>query len=131
MWIVVIILILHLLCMTVLYFVCKAKMLWIDIRTIPMLVCLPIVAEVAALVVGISYRCYWISPKEIGLDKLKSNDEMHRNLLHVDEVADEEVIPVEEAFLINDTHLRRELILDLLKKNPEQYMELLAAGEIK
>lgn len=45
--------------------------------------------------------------------------------IEVDENQDAEVVPLEEALLVNDTSVRHELMLNILHKNPEEYLSLL------
>lgn len=63
--------------------------------------------------------------KEIGLDSLKIVDVKYQRI-EVDENQNQEItVPLEEAILVNDASVRRRLIMDILHKNPEQYIELL------
>ncbi|MCR5607584.1 MAG: hypothetical protein K6G26_00795, partial [Lachnospiraceae bacterium] len=43
---------------------------------------------------------------------------------------DDITIPLEEALLMNDTSLRRELMLNILRKNPEEYFNVLKKAQI-
>ena len=38
---------------------------------------------------------------------------------------DEKIVPLEEALLINKPGVRRELIMDVLNDDPEEYMDIL------
>ncbi|MDD3339442.1 MAG: hypothetical protein PHS82_11360 [Lachnospiraceae bacterium] len=123
-WIIIII-ILHFICIAVLYMAGKNQILRMDIRLLPVLFWLPILGECCAVMVEAAYRLRLIRQKEIGMEKMQYNDRRHQNLLSMDEISDEEVVPAEEAFRINESKMRRELILDLLKKDPKQYIGLL------
>ncbi len=43
---------------------------------------------------------------------------------------DEITIPLEEALIMNDTALRRELMLNILRKNPEEYFNVLKKAQV-
>lgn len=63
--------------------------------------------------------------REIGVEKLKVNALLYQNNFQVREDIDQEIIPLEEALLINDPELRRRLIMNILNDDPSQYMEVL------
>lgn len=62
--------------------------------------------------------------RTVDLDSLKVTDVKYRKLEVDDE--DKTVVPLEEALIVNDTKLRRELMIDILHKNPEEYVDLLS-----
>lgn len=63
--------------------------------------------------------------KQVGLERLKINDEIHRSILVDEDSMQEEIVPLEEALLMNTPKLRRELLLDILYSDPETYVEQL------
>lgn len=63
--------------------------------------------------------------KEVGVDKLKIEDAKYRRI-EVDKGENQDItVPLEEAILVNDTKVRRKLMLDILHKNPDEYIDLL------
>lgn len=63
--------------------------------------------------------------KEIGLESLKIQDVKYRRI-EVDESRNQDItVPLEEAMLVNDASVRRKLMMDILHKNPEEYIGLL------
>lgn len=121
----IIIIVLHLICILVIYIAGKNGLLRVEPRILPLIFWLPVIGELCVLTLEICYRTKAISHKDIGVEKLKYNNELHKNLLSVEQISDDKIVPMEEAFLINDAKLRRELILDLLKKDPDQYVDIL------
>ena len=65
------------------------------------------------------------SKKEVGIEKLKINDEIHRSILMEEEPARDLIVPLQEALLINDAATRRELIMDILYHDTGQYVDVL------
>lgn len=63
--------------------------------------------------------------REIGLESFKIQDVKYQRI-QMDENQNEEItVPLEEALLVNDAPVRRKLMMDILHKNPEEYIELL------
>nr|WP_295255088.1 hypothetical protein [uncultured Blautia sp.] len=63
--------------------------------------------------------------RELGVEKLKVNAQLYQNNFQMREESDQEIVPLEEALLINDPELRRQLIMNILNDDPSQYMEVL------
>ena len=64
------------------------------------------------------------------LDKLKVNDARYRRLDFDISSNNDCMIPLADAMAIDDTHLRRSLMLDILHKKPEEYMRMLEKASI-
>lgn len=63
--------------------------------------------------------------KTVGVEKLRVNEEIYKNMFPAMEENDRDVVPLEEALLLNDSSRRRELIMNVLNDNPGEYVELL------
>ena len=64
----------------------------------------------------------WLKPE---WRNSRVNEEIYKNNIRAASDTDKKVVPLEEALLINEPELRRELIMDVLNDNPEEYMDLL------
>lgn len=62
--------------------------------------------------------------RQADVEKLKVNEERYKNIF-VPQGTKEQVVPLEDALLLNEAGVRRELIMDVLNDNPGEYMELL------
>ena len=62
---------------------------------------------------------------EPGVEKLRVNEEIYKNIFQAASDMDEKIVPLEEALLINKPGIRRELIMDVLNDDPEEYMDIL------
>lgn len=60
--------------------------------------------------------------KELCTEKLRVTDEKYKHLSEDTGMESERILPFEDALQMGDEDLRRSLILDILKKNPEDYM---------
>lgn len=65
-----------------------------------------------------------IMVRQAGVEKLKVNEELYKNIF-VTQDASEQIVPLEDALLLNQPGVRRELIMDVLNDDPGEYMELL------
>ena len=69
-------------------------------------------------------RRHQIGSKHIDLEKLKITDTRY-NRIDVDTGKNQDItVPLEEAMLVNDSSVRRELMFDILHQNPEDYISL-------
>lgn len=66
-----------------------------------------------------------LGQKDIDLEKLKVTDEKYRRLVTDESAVTETMVPLEDALIVNDPKLRRSLLLDILHKNPEEYLQTL------
>ncbi|MFR2310566.1 MAG: hypothetical protein ACLS6Z_11835 [Roseburia inulinivorans] len=80
------------------------------------------------LCVLILYFQIWIQSdqrKEVGVEKMKVNEEIYKNIFQSGTEQEGNIVPLEEALIVNEPELRRELIMNVLNDNPEEYVELL------
>lgn len=82
------------------------------------LICLLLVWRKSAQKTGVGGR-------EIGLEKLKVNNEMYQNVFYMRDESAKLTVPLEEALLLDDTKTKRALMMEVLNDDPEQYIELL------
>lgn len=92
--------------------------------------CIPLWGPLCLLFVHLAVARGWGSKKEIGLEKLRVNEEIYKNIIVSDTETDRRVVPLEEALLINDSSVKRGLILDVLNQSPEEYVELLRQARL-
>lgn len=63
--------------------------------------------------------------EEVGIEKLKINDEIYRSILMEEDPSEERVVPLEEALLINNPSTRRALMMEVMYSNPDDYVKQL------
>lgn len=63
--------------------------------------------------------------RQLGLESFKISDVRYKRIA-VDDDSDKDItVPLEEAISVNDASIRRRLMMDILHRNPEEYIELL------
>lgn len=90
------------------------------------LVCLvPVWGILALFFLEIRNRGKRETLEDVGIEKLKINDEIYRSILMDEDPIEDRVVPLEEALLINDPATRRELMMEVMYSNPDDYVEQL------
>ena len=117
--------ILHcILCLTA-YLLIKFGILKSSSAVMPIVFFIPVFGFFCLFVLEWESRGDQESKREVGIEKLKINDEIHRSILMEEEPAKDLIVPLQEALLINDASTRRELIMDILYHDTGQYVDVL------
>ena len=98
----------------------KAKMYMLSLA-----VFVPVWGPVCVLLIHFQLFSGTDQVKTVGVEKLRVNEEIYKNMFPAMEENDRDVVPLEEALLLNDSSRRRELIMNVLNDNPGEYVELL------
>lgn len=122
LWILVII---HLILCLIAYLLMKAGALRSTTMIMPPLVFVPVFGFVCLAVLEWETRVHPDTDKEVGIEKLKINDEIYRSILMEEDPAKDLMVPLNEALLINDERTRRELIMDILYHDTGEFVEVL------
>jgi len=118
-------LILHLLICIVLYVLHKLAVLHTKAQLFPFVFCLPVCGPCLILIEEWYERKQKMGIDEIRVEKLKIEDEIYKRI-DVDASKDSNsTVPLEEALVIDDTKTRRKLMMDILNRDPKQYIRLL------
>lgn len=102
----------------------KLKRLKVPAAFLPVLYFVPLWGEISFM------ACHFLKASgrdgclKPGLERSGVGGEVFRSLISEPEEASA-VIPLEEALLLNDSGIKRSMILDILSKQPEEYMNLL------
>lgn len=109
-------------------------LIWLGIRTgflkvkmymLSLAVFVPVWGPVCVLLIHFQLFSGTDQVKTVGVEKLRVNEEIYKNMFPAMEENDRDVVPLEEALLLNDPSRRRELIMNVLNDNPGEYVELL------
>lgn len=63
--------------------------------------------------------------RRVGVEKMRLDNEIYKSITVEDKKNADAIVPMEEALLINSARERRELIMDVLNDNPDEYIEFL------
>lgn len=104
--------------------------MWLHILKAPKMVMMlawfvPVWGILCVIVLDIRVRFAGEYAEEVGVEKLKINDEIHRSILMEEDPTEGRVVPLEEALLINDTATRRQLMMEIMYSNPDDYVSQL------
>ena len=97
----------------------KAKMYMLSLA-----VFVPVWGPVCVLLIHFQLFSGTDQVKTVGVEKLRVNEEIYKNMFPAMEENDRDVVPLEEALLLNDPS-RRGTDHDVLNDNPGEYVELL------
>ena len=118
-------LILHGIVCLLIYIGIRTRFLKFTEQLFPMVVLVPVVGVVLALIADYHSRFRRVGIRPIDLEELHLGDSDLRLKRLEDDPGGETVLPLEEAMSINDAGVRRQLMLDILHQNPQEYVELL------
>lgn len=90
----------------------------------PTVVCVPVVGLALLLTEQIMQKKELFGSSNLDVDKLKV-EEVRFKRIEMERAEQKEIVPLEEALIMNDVTTRRQLMLDILQRNPEEYIELL------
>ncbi len=91
----------------------------------PVVYLVPLWGVIALLLLEIRSRGHGEVNEEVGIEKLKINDEVYRSILMDEDPMENRVVPLGEALLINDPSTRRELMMEVMYSRPDDYVEQL------
>lgn len=121
----IIILLIHIACCTAVYFAARSHILKVKKIFMPAVIFIPLWGILCVLVLNLDIIVRNGRSKEAGVEKMRVNDEIYKSIFVNDAANEKEIVPLEEALIINDPRQRRKLIMDVLNDNPEDYIELL------
>lgn len=118
-------LILHLLCCVLVCIGIELKILKLKRYMIPFIVFVPVSGLICCLILHFQIFMGRNNQKDPDVDRLKNNEEIYRSIAADHTEVQKEIIPLEEALIVNDAKLRRNLIMDVLNDHPEKYLDVL------
>ena len=115
----------HLIVCIVIFLLMKQGKIKSSMVVYPAVVLVPVCG--LALLVIEEYRVRNTTQKErqVGVESFKISDIRYKRI-EVDDDSNETItVPLEEAISVNNASVRRKLMMDILHRNPEEYIELL------
>lgn len=96
---------------------------------LPIMAAIPIFGEICLLLSNELIRGKKNGNKSIVLEKMQIDFELYKNL-HQEQERNHVIIPLEEALLMDNPSVKRDLIMDILNKDTESYLELLNQAKL-
>ena len=121
-------LLIHALICLGIYLCRRAEILKFSSQAFPLVALVPVWGLLAAATAEWNTRRHKSGAKLIDLEDLHIND--YRLLGIEEESTQMPVVPLEEAFLINDAATRRRLMVEILRQDPNQYIQLLQQARL-
>lgn len=118
-------LIIHIILCIAVYILMRLSVLKAARMIMPLVVLVPVWGFGCLLLLEIRTRGKQEIHAEVGIEKLKINDAVHRSILLEEDSMEDRVVPLEEAFLINEPSTRRELMMEVMYENPDDYVRQL------
>lgn len=120
-----ILLLIHvILCISV-YVLKKLQIIKTTTLLMPTVILMPVIGIILLLLVEYLERKDKMGYVENDVDLLKVQEVRYQRIEGTENQESETAVPLEEALMINDTNTRRKLMLDILHKNPDEYIDLL------
>ena len=115
----------HLIVCIVIFLLMKQGKIKSSMVVYPAVVLVPICGLV--LLVIEEYRVRNTTPKErqVGVESFKISDIRYKRIVVDDDSNETITVPLEEAISVNNASVRRKLMMDIIHRNPEEFIELL------
>lgn len=121
----VFLILLHIVCCVLVWLWIKTHLLKVKKYLMALVIFVPFWGTVCVLLLHLQMLTRRDNRIEPGVEKLRVNEEIYKNIFQAVSDTDKKIVPLEEALLINEPGVRRELIMDVLNDDPEEYMDLL------
>lgn len=124
-WLGFVLLAVHLAVCGGLWLLARTRALEVEGYFIPVMLLVPLWGPLCVLLLHTSNRLTGGCLREQTLEKLRINEEIHKNILVMENEGEDTVVPLEEALLVNSPAQKRKLILSVLTDDPAGYYDLL------
>ncbi len=101
------------------------KRIKVRLSILPAVVFLPVCGLIILIMEMLTVEKQIRGQKDAGMGKATIDDVKYRQIPASEGVNTPEAVPLEEAILVNDAQTKRGLLLEVLQRNPEDYIELL------
>lgn len=125
MTVIIILLIIHMACVLLTWLGIRSGALNVKKYLLPMVLFVPFWGILCVLILHFQIGMDGDGVKEVGVEKMRVDQEVYRNIFVDQEGGAKDIVPLEEALIVNKPALRRNLIMDVLNDDPEEYLEFL------
>lgn len=128
--IVFIIFLIHLISSLVLYILMKTRLISVSPQLFPLFLFMPVWGALMVINAQWCNRHNLAGSKEFDIERLTLLDNDYRTIHLVDDESENAIVPLEEAFFLNDAATRRKMMIDILHQDPKQYVTLLQRARL-
>lgn len=129
-WLYFTLLVLHIAICIFAYIAMYFKLLKASSYLIPILLFVPVFGFITLLITERMTRRGLAGTRDIDLEELLMEGNDFRRIRHEEEKTVKTVVPLEEAIRINDTQVRRKLMMDIMKQEPDKFIKLLREARL-
>ena len=124
-WLGLVLLAVHLAVCAALWLLARVRALDVEGYFVPVMLLVPVWGPLCVVLLHTSNRLTGGKLLDQTLEKLRINEEIHKNILVAGDEGEDAVVPLEEALLVNSPAQKRKLILSVLTDDPAGYYDLL------
>lgn len=121
----IVFIILHIICCALIWIGINAHLLKVKRYLILPVIFVPVWGMICVLLLHFQIFFHRDNRREIGIEKMKINEEIYRSIIVPKEESDRNIVPLEEALLIDEAGTRRDLIMNVLNDDPKNYIDML------
>ena len=121
----VVFIIFHIICCVLVWTGINSHLLKVKRYLILPVIFVPVWGTICVLLLHFQIFFHQDKKREIGIEKMKINEEIYRSIIAPKEESDRNIVPLEEVLLIDEADMRRDLIMNILNDDPENYIDML------
>lgn len=126
----ILMLLLHVLCCILVYLGIRTRMLKVKMHMMVFVIFVPVTGILCCLILHFQLFLKMGNRVLPGLEKMKIQEEIYRSILTEGRENQGRIIPLEDALIVNDSAVRRSLMMDVLTDHPEDYIEILQMAKM-
>lgn len=116
---------LHVACSIVVCLKIQSKRLRVKTSLIPIVILVPIWGILCVLLLHFQVLISGREETVESIEKFQDEESIYKNIFQENSEEQKAIIPLEEALLVNEPKIRRDMMMDILNSNPEEYLDLL------
>ena len=121
----VVFIIFHIICCVLVWTGINSHLLKVKRYLILPVIFVPVWGMICVLLLHFQIFFHQDKKREIGIEKMKINEEIYRSIIAPKEESDRNIVPLEEVLLIDEAAMRRDLLMNVLNDDPENYIDML------
>jgi hypothetical protein len=126
----IVLLVIHILVCIVLFFLVKSDYIEAPPQMLPIAVFVPIWGVITLLICNRMAKRGLAATRNAELDNMILQENDFRKITYEEERTAKGVVPLEEAIRINDTKIRRKLMMDIMRQDPGEFIRLLQQARL-
>lgn len=118
-------LLLHIICCILVYIGIRTRILRVKLPMMAFVIFVPVTGLLCCLILHFQLFLKEGNRGIPGIEKMKIQEAIYRSIMTEGRESQGRIIPLEDALIVNDSAVRKNLMMEVLTDHPEAYMELL------